>query len=231
MTCLIVGNNLYAGDLLQKTASSASYLELAGKCADAFEAIAFLQKQPVDLLLVADEMPGTTGPDFLKSLSAPPLAILIASTPEHAAEAFDLMVADYLVKPFSVARFAAAVQRAKEIFDGRGMAKKKVEQGAIFVRSGNALLKIPFDEILWVQALGDYVVFQLEGKKQAVHTTLRLVEERLPREKFVRIHRSHIVTLEKIESIEEGNRVILNNQSLHVSERFRAGLLERLNLL
>lgn len=231
MTCLILGNNLYVCDLLQKTASSAAYLELTGTCADAFEASAFLQKRPVDLLLISDEIPGITGLDFLKSLFAPPLAILIASTPDHAAEAFDLMVADYLVKPFNSARFAAALQRAKEIFEGRGVPNKKVEKDAIFVRSGNALLKIRFDEILWVQALGDYVVFQLEERKYTVHTTLRLVEERLPSEKFFRIHRSYIVALEKVESVEEGCRVILNNQPLPVSERFRTGLLEQLNLL
>lgn len=231
MTCLIVGDHPVVKSLLNKMVSSVSYLEVAGECADAFGAIAFLQKQPVDLLIITDSMPDLSALDILSNLSLRPLAILISSKPEGAAEALDHMVADYLVEPFTPARFAAAILRAKEIFDGRSLAKSGAEKDAVFVRANNVLQKIRFDEILWVQALGDYVVFQMEDKKHVVHTKLHLVEKELPPGKFIHIHRSYIVALDKIKSVEKGNHITVNGHSLSIGQGYKAELLKRLNLL
>jgi two-component system, LytTR family, response regulator len=231
MNCLIVGGNLPAGSPFEKSMSDFPYLETIGTCATANEAFAFLQQKPVDLLLVFNELPDSTGLDFLAGLPSGALAILIASNQNDAVRAFELSVADCLVEPFTPARFSAALKRAKEIFDGRNADKKHPEKDFIFVRSNNTLVKIRFDEILWVQALGDYVVFQLEEKKHIVHTKLYLAEAKLPPEKFAYIHRSYIVALDKIKIVEKGAQLILNGHSLTISKSFRAALLERLNLL
>ncbi len=228
MTCLVLGDHTLINGFLEKTPPAIGHFPIVGTCHDSLEALAFLQQKPVDLLIVVEEEPNLA---FLEHLARRPLVIVISRDENFAAMAWDYMVVDFLVKPVAPTRFMAALQRAKEIFDGRQLGRNMVEGSVVFVRSGNSLLKIRLDELLWVQALGDYVVFHLGDKKHLVHTKLRLVEERLPPEKFVRLHRRFIVALDKIEKVEEGNRVFLGGQSLPVSQGFRSGLLDRLNFL
>lgn len=230
MTCLIIDDNPLARALLRQMATSVPFLEVAGECASTSETLDFLQTQSADLLLLDIEMPGMTGLELIKSLPVRPLTILVTAKPEYAVEAFEVPVLDYLVKPIAFPRFVMAAQRAKEAFDSRNGEKPRFEKDSIFVRSNTALLKIRFDELLWAEAMGDYVVFQLADKKHVVYTTLRQVEEKLPPDQFLRIHRGYIVSLKKIEKLEEG-RVIVHQTTLPVGETFKTSLLNRLNLL
>lgn len=218
MNCLIVDDNPMARLALRNMVSDIEDLQLAGECESAIQAYNFIQKTPTDLLLLDVEMPGMSGLDLLGSLEEQPLVILITSKTDYAVEGFDLEVVDYIVKPVSMPRLLKAVQRAKD----RNVAHSPAnlhEMGAdhLFVRVENQLIRIDFKDILFVQALGDYVVFQTEKKKYPVHLTLAAVEEKLPAEHFIRTHRSYLIAIDKIENVEQ-NSLQIAQHIIPVSE-------------
>lgn len=233
MKCLIIDDNPMARTVLRQLASNIEGLNVAGECASALEAFNFLLKESVDLLLLDIEMPEMSGLELLQNLPSRPLVILITSKTEYAAEAFNLNVADYIVKPVTLHRFMAAIQKANELHEGKqNTVEKSTEKEYLFVRSDGALNKIHFDEILWIQALVDYVQFiTLSGKKHTVHTTMKAVESHLNDPRFVRTHRSYIVNADKIDRIEEGTMIIIGKQVIPMSEQYKAVVTKRLNLL
>lgn len=231
MTCLIIDDNPLARLALRNMASEIEGLQLAGECESAMQAFNFLQKTPCDLLLLDVEMPGMNGLELLQSLEHQPLAILITSKTEYAVEGFDLQVVDYIVKPVAQSRLLKAVQRAME--RQAAMQPAAVHEMAtdhLFARVNNQLLRIDFKDILFVQALGDYVVFQTEGKKYPVHLTMKAVEERLPNNRFLRVHRSYIINLDKIFNMEQ-NSLQVGQHIVPVAEKSKAELMQRMNVI
>ena len=210
-------------------------LELAGECTSASEAFNFLQTQSVDLVFLDVEMPGMTGLDLIRTLKDPPLFILVTSKPEYALEGFDLRVADYILKPVTFPRFLAAVQHSSELFDLRKTPaaygpESTVDPRFLFARVNNQLVRIDYDNILFVQALGDYVTIHTPGKKYTVHLTLKAIEERLPPARFARVHRSNIVAVDKVSSLEE-NSILIGKEMIPLSESHRAAFLKKMNIL
>lgn len=233
MKYLIVDDNPLARTVLRQIASGVEGMTLAGECASALEAFNFLVNESVDLLLLDVEMPGMNGLELLKNLSPRPIVILITSKTEYAVDAFDLNVADYLVKPVTLPRFMVAIQKARELWDGRlNTVEKGMDKDYLFVRADGVLTKIRFDEILWVQALVDYVQFITDsGKKYTVHATMKNVENHLSEARFSRIHRSYIVNTDKIDRIEEGTMIVIGKHIVPLSEQYKPALMKRLNLL
>ncbi|MCB9316833.1 MAG: response regulator transcription factor [Lewinellaceae bacterium] len=233
MDCLIVDDNPMARAALRQIVSKLDGLTLLGECASAIEAYNRLLEEPVDLLLLDVEMPDMTGLDLLQQLPVRPLAILVTSKKDYAAEAYNLNVVDYIVKPVTLPRFLAAVQKAREIWEGRSnIVEKSTEKENLFVRADGALVKLWYADILWIQAMVDYVQFFLaNGKKVTVHATLKGVEEHLADPRFVRTHRSYIVNLDKIDRIEEGSMIIIGRQVIPISEQYRPTVLKQLNVL
>ena len=177
-----------------------------------------------------------TGLEFIRTLTDPPLFILVSSNKDYAVEGYDLRVADYLVKPVNFARFLSAVQRALEIFESRTqvavVAEKETigEPGFLFARVNNQLVRIDYNDILYISALGDYVVIVTAGKKYPVHFTLKSVEERLPASRFARVHRSYIVAVDKVHSLED-NSILINKDLIPLSENYKSAFLKKMNLL
>lgn len=233
MKCLIVDDHPMARLALRNLCGDLPDLELSGECTSAEEAYNFLQKETIDLILLDVEMPDGSGLELLSSLHQRPLVILVTAKREYAVEAYEYNVVDYLVKPVSPPRFKVAIDRAREIFEAKNtVIEEPGESGDfIFVRGKNALNRINLSDILWIQALGDYVTFHTLPKNHTVHLTLRTLESRLPAERFIRIHRSYIVALDKIEAIEEGSICMIGRQALPISEQYKPLLFQRLNLL
>lgn len=229
MNCVIVDDNKLACMALQQLIAQVDDLAFAGECETASQAYNLLRKQQVDLLLLDVELPDMSGLELLRSLEYKPIVILITAKMDYAVEAFELNVVDYLVKPVTLQRFVQAVERARVLNEQR---KKGTEPPLdyVFVRSQNQLVKIRLDDILFIQALGDYVTIHTNEKRYTVHMTLRSIEEKLPSNQFLRIHRSWIAALQHIDSVEENNARIAGNP-IPIGDQYRTLLMRRLHLL
>lgn len=231
MNCIIVDDNKIARTTLKQLATQVKDLVVAAECSTAMEVYNFLQDHSVDLLLLDIEMPGMTGLDLTKNLGAKkPVIIFITSKKEYAAEAFELNVADYIVKPATPARFIQAIDRAREILQSKTEEFKLGDEEFIFIRDSNIVRRLKLDDILFAEAMGDYVKLYTSQKFFAIHTTLKAVEERLPASKFLRVHRSYIVALPKIDTIQDG-ALVINGKPVPVADAYRAALNKRMNVL
>ncbi len=234
MNCIIVDDSKIARASIKPLIAQFDFLNLVHECESPVEAFAYLQKEPVDLVFLDVEMPEMTGIDLIKNLDKHPIFILVTSKREYAAEAFDLNVADYLIKPVTLPRFMVAVNKAKELFESKDKEKAVVSpennKEYIFVRSGGLLIKIKIDSIQYIQAIGDYVNIFTTEKRHTVHITLKNIEEKLPSDKFFRLHRSYLVALNHIDNIEE-NSAYTGKHPLPIAGQFKKDLLKRLNMI
>ncbi len=231
MDCIIVDDNLMARNALKLLIDQVDFLDLKKECAGPLEAFNYLETETVDLVFLDVEMPGMTGIELIRNLKKRPIIILVTSKKDYAVEAFELNAADYLIKPVTLSRFMAAVDRAKEINDSKG-GKVEVndkEQDYIFVRSNSALTKIKLDDIIYIQALGDYVKIFTQTKHNLVHSTLKNIEEKLPANRFFRLHRSYLVSISQIDKVEESTAYI-GKHNIPIGEQYKKELLNKLNL-
>ncbi|MGZ3942237.1 MAG: LytR/AlgR family response regulator transcription factor [Bacteroidia bacterium] len=232
MDCIIVDDSKMARTAIKLLISQVSFLNLKHECSSPVEAFNYLETENVDLIFLDVEMPEMTGIDMLKNMKKRPIIILVTSKKEYAIEAFELNVADYIIKPVTMPRFMAAVDRAKELFENRN---KKIEtseedKNYIFVRTHSTLVKINLNEITYIQALGDYVNIYTAAKRHMVHCTLRSMEEKLSPVKFFRLHRSYLVALDHIDKVEE-NAAYIGKHAIPIGEQYKKELLKKLNLI
>jgi two-component system, LytTR family, response regulator len=209
------------------------FLTLKQECSSPVEAFNYLKTEDIDLVFLDVEMPGMTGIELIKNLEKRPIVILITAKKDYAVEAFELNVADYIIKPVNLARFTKAVARAKELYDSQNAPKTDTtgrEKDFIFVRSNSILTKIKINDITYVQALGDYVNIFTSDKRYTVHCTLKSMEEKLPQNKFYRLHRSYLAAINHIDNVEE-NTAYLEKHTLPIGEQFKKELLKKLNLI
>ena len=206
-------------------------LELAAECSDASEALNALNQTPIELLFLDIEMPDMTGLDLTRKLgNNRPLIIFTTAKKDYAVEAFELNVVDYLVKPLTFPRFKQAVEKALETIESNKEEVKVEEQGFVFVKDNGVLKRISIDDILFLEAMGDYVKVHTAQKFHVVHATLKSIEEKLPASKFIRVHRSYIVAINKIDYIQEGT-ISIGKTTIPVADTHKSNLNRRLNLL
>jgi len=231
MNCLIVDDQRIFRAVLKDLIGLDSTLILIGECADAMEAHKVISGNQIDLLFLDIEMPGMNGMELAESLIGKgPVIIFTTSVPGYAVDAFNLNVVDFLVKPITAARFLKAIDKAKELFRLTHQAKDDKYSEFLFIRDSNILKQIRISDILYMEAKGDYVRFYLLNETYSIHATLISVEQKLSRDIFFRVHRSFIVNLNKINSI-EGGTLIINHQLVPVSNVYRVALYERLQIL
>jgi len=176
-------------------------------------------------------MPGMTGLELTKNLGdKSPLIIFTTAKTDYAVEAFELNVVDYLVKPVSPARFLQAIEKAKEVLESNKQDVQIEEKEFVFVRDNGILKRVDINEILFLEAMGDYVKVHTSQKFHIVHSTLKAIGEKLPASKFMRVHRSYIVALNKIDFIEEGV-INVGKNAIPVADAYRGSLNQQLNLL
>lgn len=225
MTCLAVDDEPLALDLLEDNIRKVTSLKLVGKCSNAIEANLFLQEHPVDLLFLDIQMPGISGIQFLQGLSkAPPMVILITAYEKYAVEGYNLDVVDYLLKPVSFERFLKAINKASDKVKGK-VQTAIAKADYLFVNSEYNLIRIDLNDIAYVEGLKDYVKIFLVSSPRPVITrmSMKSLEEKLPPERFVRVHKSFIIALSKIESIRKG-RISLLKALIPISEHFKDNL-------
>lgn len=241
LSCIIVDDESLARKFLEDYVQQIPFLELVGSCKNAFEATALLQSQTVDLMFLDIQMPGMLGTRFLASLREKPMVIFVTAYSNYAVESYDLDVVDYLMKPVSFDRFTKAVFKALD-------EKQKTMPAApapatpaaapdvpavfpdyFFVNVEYALVKITVADVTHVEGMKDYVKIFLQGTPKPILTksTLKSIAEKLPPEKFMRVHKSFIVQLGKIESI-RNHQISIGKAEIPVSESSREELMQRL---
>jgi len=198
MIAIAIDDEPIALDVVQTLSEKVPFLTLQATFTNAFEAIAYLQQNKVDLLFLDIKMPDINGIDFLKILSKPPMVIFTTAYSEHAVQSFELDAVDYLLKPFSLARFLKACHKAKELLNLRNQAtENKVD--FIFIKDGYEQVKVLFSEILYVEASGNYTQIHLVGDRLlSSRITIAEMCDLLPSGQFVRTHRAFIISKDKI---------------------------------
>jgi DNA-binding LytR/AlgR family response regulator len=230
MNVLIVDDNEIARDALSQIAGRIKDIKITGECADALQAYNLLQEKQVDVILLDIEMPGMTGLELTRNLEKGPVIVFTTSKRDYAVEAFELNVADYIIKPVTSARLIQAIDKARELIESAKEELSVNEEEFIFIRDSNIIRRIRLDDILFVESMRDYVKLHTPQKFYAIHTTLKAVEDRLPSSKFLRVHRSYIVAIEKIDTIREGV-IIVQEKTVPVADAYRAALNKRMNVL
>lgn len=227
---VIVDDNKIARMMLSELLKQMGNIEIINEFESATDALPELKKNEVDLLFLDVEMPGMSGIELLKILPSRPLTILISAQPAYAVEAFELNVVDFLVKPFTLQRVVQAVERAVELLAVKNSSLSQVEQDYIFIKDGKAIRKVFLDAILWIEAKGDYMRIVTLDEKFIIHATLRSLEEKLPGTGFLRIHRSYIIAISKIDFIEDGIAHVQGRQ-IPVSDTYKSELFKKLQLI
>jgi len=231
LSCAVVDDDAMTlkimGALVEKTES----LHLIGSFQDPVVAANTLQQVPVDLLFLDVEMPDMSGLELIKTLNPKPQIVIISSKKEYALDAFDYEVIDYLLKPVaSYARFLQAVQRAQTKHEKNSPATPSTKPEHIYLKVDSLLVKFNLKDIYWIEAFGDYVRVKTTDKLHTVYATLKSVEDTLPQEEFLRVHRSYIVRVDKIVNIDQSNLQV-ENKIIPVSQSYRKKLLESITTL
>lgn len=226
--CVVIDDEPLARKGLKEYIADADFLEFSGEFDNPLKAASLLATGTVQLLFLDIQMPKITGIDFFRSLQQPPPVIFTTAYPQYALEGFEVNALDYLVKPVSFERFLKAALKAKEYYEVRE-SNAKTSDGAdhFFIKSDNRLVKIMYADILYVEALQNYVVIHTPAKKYMTYLTFKSVEDYLPADLFLKVHKSYIVSAAKIDSI-EGNDIRIGQQHIPVSRNMKEEVMEKL---
>jgi DNA-binding LytR/AlgR family response regulator len=228
LNCIVVDDDEMSRKVVAHFIERTKFLQLTKAFDNAIDALKYLDEEHVDIIFLDIQMPEMSGMEFINTLEKDIEIILITSEEKYAVEAFEKKVTDYLVKPIEYGRFLQASQEAERKVEIKRAAA--VVRKEFYVRTDSKIVRIPFRNILFVEALADYVIIQTEQKKHIVHFTMKGIANRLPEDEFVRTHRSYIVNLEKIEALED-NSVVMGDKYIPVGASYKEALLDRLNFL
>jgi DNA-binding LytR/AlgR family response regulator len=228
LNCIVVDDDEMSRKVVLHFIQKTNFLQLSKEFDNAMDANHYLDEEHVDLIFLDIQMPGMSGMEFINALEKDVEIILITSEEKYAVEAFEKMVADYLVKPIEYSRFLQASQKVRSNVELKRAAT--VQRQEFFVRSDSKMVRISYQSILYVEALADYVIIQTTNKKHIVHFTMKGIANRLPEDFFVRTHRSYIVNLDKIEALED-NSILIGEKYIPIGASYKDAFLDLLNFL
>lgn len=231
MNCIIIDDDLMSRRVLEEFVGRTEQLILLNSYENAVDAInAFNTGEDIDLIFLDIEMPEMSGIDFLETLQNPPQIIIVSSKEKYALDAFNYDVTDYLLKPVSYSRFFKAINKANVRFKN----KVDTKEDEIFIKKNSALVRLKYDDILWVEALENYVIFNTYADKYTIHFTMKAIEQKLPSTMFTRVHRSFIVNTRSINLIED-NSIVINtkegNKTIPIGKSYKDKLMGDINLM
>lgn len=224
LNCIIVDDEPSGRKVIEEYIAETTFLELTGKAENPVKALELLQKKAVDLIFLDIQMPKINGIDFLKTLKNPPMVILTTAFPEYALQGFELDVVDYLLKPVSLERFLKASNKAREFFEVKNKNAQPAEY--FFVKCNNKFEKVFYDDLLYAEAANNYVLLQTKDKRLITYLTFKGIEETLPAELFIKVHKSFIVSLSKIENL-DGEEITIGKHTIPISRSMKEEVLER----
>ncbi|MBN1598669.1 MAG: response regulator transcription factor [Bacteroidales bacterium] len=231
MNCIIIDDDQMSRRVIEEFVERTDQLNLLSSYENAMDAInAFSTGEDIDLIFLDIEMPEMSGIDFLETLTNPPQIIIVSSKEKYALDAFNYDVTDYLLKPVNYSRFFKAVNKASVRF------KNKVDpkEDEIFIKKNSALVRLKYKDILWVEALENYVIFNTFEEKYTIHFTMKAIEQKLPSGIFTRVHRSYIVNISSINFIED-NAIIIKTKdgakTIPIGKSYKDKLMGDINLM
>lgn len=228
LNCLIIDDEPLARKGLKEYVGDVDFLNLAGEYESPLKAVEKLNEETIHLLFLDIQMPKINGIDFFKTLQHAPPVIFTTAYPQYALDGFDVNALDYLVKPISFDRFLKAVMKAKEFYEVRQQNSSNETAGEyFFIKADNRLVKIAFADILYTEALQNYVTIHTVEKKYITYLTFKSIEEYLPVDKFIKTHKSYIVAAAKVDSI-EGNDIRIGNTHIPISRNEKDAVMEKL---
>lgn len=233
MNCIIIDDEEMARAILVQMISKESNIKILADFSNAMQAIKFLNQNEVDLIFLDIHMPDFTGFDFIQTIKNPPKIILVTSDKNFAIEAFEYdCIVDYLVKPITEERFQKAIQKTTSFKKSAILTTSQPEDNSkeFYVNIDRRLIKIDIPSVTIIEAKGDYILIKTDSKNYTVHSTLKKIEDKLPQDLFLKVHRSFIINTKKIIDIED-NSVLIGKDVIPVSRSNRPELMKRLNLL
>jgi DNA-binding LytR/AlgR family response regulator len=228
LNCLIIEDEPAGRKILEEYIRLTGFLDLAGSVSAADKALPILEQNDVQLLFLDVQMPRMNGIDFLKSLETPPMVIMVTAWSEYALQGYELDVLDYLLKPISLERFMKACLKAKKIMELKSISAISPGDTSsyFFIKCNNQYEKIIFNDLLFVEAANNYVTIQTQEKKLNTYLTFKAVLDYLPKEKFIKVHKSFIVALDKIDSIDH-EKIRIGEHEIPISRGFRGLVMEQ----
>lgn len=227
LTCVIVEDLQVAADYLAKCCEKSGQIDVLAHFPNVAEALVYLNQHAVDLLFLDVEMPGASGFELLDQLAYFPKVVLTTSKSEYAYDAFEYNVTDFLKKPFTYQRFQESLQKITAAPENN---IASTASDHIFIKSEGKLVRLNNDDILFIESMGDYVKFVTGDKKYITHNTIKNLEEKVNRMSFVKVHRSYIINISKIDDIRENDLYIKGNE-IPISKAHRSEVMKRLNII
>ncbi len=234
LNCIAIDDEIPALDIIKEFCSKIRYVNLAGTFTNPFEAVPVINNNQIDLIFLDIVMPQISGLEFLKSLYNPPMIIFTTAFREYAFDGFEYDAVDYLVKPFAFDRFSKSVNKAFQLLKLKKPEETSVEEtpgvlhGFLMVKVEYSTIRVNLSDILYIEGLKDYVKIYTEGKLILTKTTMKNILEKLPAESFFRVHKSYIVSVDKIEMI-ENSRIVIGNQRIPIGESYRTSFYNTIN--
>ena len=227
VNCLVVDDEPIAREGILEHIAQVDFLYPIAACKNAIEASIELRKNQVDLVFLDIQMPKITGIDFLKNLQNPPLVIITTAFPEYAIEGYELNILDYLLKPISFERFFKAALKAQSHFNLQAHDRLTAAQPYFFIKANQKIEKICMDDVLYIEALSNHIIIYTRQNKYIAYMSFKGIESQLPKNRFLKIHKSFIVSVDAIKTI-DNDEIILENKTLPISKSYKALVTERI---
>lgn len=227
INCLVVDDEPIAREGMMEYIGQIDYLNAVAQCKSAVEAACWLRKKKIDLVFLDIQMPKLTGIEFVKALANPPLIIFTTAYSEYALEGFELDVVDYLLKPISFPRFLKSVEKAQSYLNAKNK-EVSITGDFFFIKCNGKIEKIMLAEVVYIEAMANYVIIHTQQKKYITYLTFSGIEEQLPGHLFVRIHKSYIIAISAIQTI-DGNDVITSSVRLPMSKNYRNEVMNKID--
>ena len=228
LTCIIVEDLQVAANYLAKCCEKSGQVEVKGHFVNVPDALSYLNEHTIDLIFLDVEMPGANGFELLDQIAFSPKVILTTAKKDYAYNAFQYNVSDYLMKPFTYQRFIEALQK---IQPSRETVSTYSGSDHIYIKADGKLIRLNNDSILYIESMGDYVKFVTnDNKKYITHNTIKNLEEKVSKNDFLKVHRSYIVNLHKIDDMRE-NMLFIKGNEIPVSKANKADVFKRLNII
>lgn len=227
MKCIIVDDEPLALDVLESYIKKTPDLELATRCNNALEASEFLKSNKVDIMFIDIQMPEITGLEFVRGLAEPPLIVFCTAHPDFAVEGFELNAIDYLLKPVAYDRFCKTIERVKEYLSlksSKAVEQSDIENDYIFIKSNQKQIKLSLDQILYIEAFADYIKLYTAEKRYITLQTMKNMEQKMSKDKFIRVHRSFIAGIKNITSF-NSTELEINGTKIPVGKSYKDDFL------